>query len=101
LHALLGNAYAVAGRQADATNELKKLQAEAAKKRYIPAAYFAIIWMGLGNKNESFNWLERGYQERSEHVLYLGIEPLVDPLRSDPRFDSLLQKIGLKSYKYN
>jgi len=101
LHALLGHAYAVAGRRLDATNELKKLQAEAAKKRYIPAAYFAIIWMGLGNKNEAFNWLERGYQERSEHVLYLGIEPLVDPLRSDPRFDSILQKIGLKSYKYN
>ena len=100
LHALLGHAYAVAGRQSDAQKELTKLQ-EGSGKRYIPASYFAILWMGLGNKNEAFKWLDRGYQERSEQVLYLGIEPLVDPLRSDPRFDALLKRIGLQSYKYN
>jgi TolB-like protein/DNA-binding winged helix-turn-helix (wHTH) protein/Tfp pilus assembly protein PilF len=100
LHALLGHAYAVAGRQSEAKNELTKLQAGSGK-RYIPASYFAILWMGLGNKNEAFKWLDRGYQERSEQVLYMGIEPLVDPLRSDPRFDALLKKIGLQSYKYN
>lgn len=100
LHALLGHAYAVAGRQSDAMNEVTKLQA-GATKRYIPASYFAIVWMGLGNKNEAFKWLDKGYQERSEQVLYLGLEPLVDPLRSDPRFDSLLKKIGIESYKYN
>jgi hypothetical protein len=77
-------------------NELSKLQA-AANRRYIPAAYFAVLWMGLGDKNQALTWLDRAYQERSEHVLYLGIEPLVDPLRGDPRFEKLLEKIGLKS----
>jgi len=96
LHTLLGHAYAVTGRKSEAINELNKLQA-AANSRYIPASYFAILWMGLGDKNQAFTWLNRGYQERSEHMLYLGIEPLVDPLRSDPRFEALLRQIGIKS----
>jgi len=95
LHALLGHAYAITGRKSDAINQLNKLQA-AANSRYIPASYFAILWMGLGDKNQAFTWLNRGYQERSEHVLYLGIEPLVDPLRTDPRFAALLREIGIK-----
>jgi TolB-like protein/DNA-binding winged helix-turn-helix (wHTH) protein len=94
LHALLGHAYAVTGRRSDGMNELGKLQAAAAK-HYIPPSYFAILWMALGDKNQAFVWLNRGYQDRSEHMLYLGIEPLVDPLRSDPRFVSLLKKVGL------
>jgi hypothetical protein len=49
-------------------NELKKLQAEAAKKRYIPAAYFAIIWMGLGNRTKhSTGW--NADKAALEHVL--------------------------------
>jgi TolB-like protein/DNA-binding winged helix-turn-helix (wHTH) protein/Tfp pilus assembly protein PilF len=94
LHALLGHAYAVAGRRQDALDELAKLTASASN-RYVPAAYFAILYMGLGDKNQTFTWLNRGLQERSEHMLYLGTEPLVDPLRSDPRFEELLRKIGI------
>ncbi len=95
LHALLGHAYAITGRRTDAVNELNKLQA-AAHNRYIPPSYIGIVWMGLGDKNQAFAWLEKGFQGRSEHMLYLGLEPLVDPLRSDPRFDSLLKRVGLK-----
>ena len=94
VHALLGHAYAISGRKADALKELSKLQAAAAK-RYIPPSYFAILWMGLGDNKQAFAWLDRGYQDRSEHMLYLGLEPLVDPLRGDPRFVSLLKKVGL------
>jgi TolB-like protein/DNA-binding winged helix-turn-helix (wHTH) protein len=96
LHALLGHAYAASGRKSDAINELQKLQASATG-RYIPASYFGILWMGLGDKDQAFAWLNRGYEERSEHMLYLGIEPLVDPLRGDPRFEPLLRKIGIRS----
>ena len=95
LHALLGHAYAITGRRTDAVNELNKLQA-AAHSRYIPPSYIGIVWMGLGDKDKAFDWLEKGFQGRSEHMLYLGLEPLVDPLRSDPRFDSLLKRVGLK-----
>jgi len=94
VHALLGHAYAVSGRKTDALKELSKLQAAAAK-RYIPPSYFAILWMGLGDNKQAFTWLDRGYQDRSEHMLYLGLEPLVDPLRADPRFVALLKKVGL------
>src|SRR5579864_1666859 len=94
LDALLGHAYAIAGRKSDAMNELSKLQA-AAKSRYIPSAYFAVVWMGLGDKDQALTWLNRAYDERSEHVLYLGIEPVVDALRGDPRFAALLRKIGI------
>jgi tetratricopeptide (TPR) repeat protein len=94
VHALLAHAYAVSGRNADAIKELNKLQAAAAK-RYIPPSYFAIVWMALGDNKQAFSWLNTGYKDRSEHMLYLGLEPLVDPLRSDPRFASLLNKVGL------
>jgi len=94
LHALLAHAYALAGRRAQATAELNKLQAQAANQ-YISPAYFGIVWMALGDHTQAFIFLNKAYQDRSEHVLYLGLEPIVDPLRSDPRFDSLLRQIGL------
>jgi len=94
VHALLGHAYAVSGRTTDARRELSKLQA-AATKRYIPPSYFALVWMGLGDNKQALTWLDRGYKDRSEHMLYLGLEPLVDPLRADPQFVSLLKQVGL------
>jgi TolB-like protein/DNA-binding winged helix-turn-helix (wHTH) protein len=95
VHALLGHAYAVSGRKVDALKELSKLQAAAAK-RYIPPSYFAVLWMGLGDNKQALTWLDRGYKDRSEHMLYLGLEPLVDPLRGDPRFVSLLKHVGFR-----
>lgn len=94
VHALLGHAYAISGRKADALKELNHLQAAAAK-RYVPPSYFAILWMGLGDNKQAITWLNRGYQDRSEHMLYLGLEPLVDPLRGDKGFVSLLKRVGL------
>jgi TolB-like protein/DNA-binding winged helix-turn-helix (wHTH) protein/Flp pilus assembly protein TadD len=95
VHALLGHAYAVSGRTIDARRELSKLEA-AATKRYIPPSYFALVWMGLGDNKQALIWLDRGYEDRSEHMLYLGLEPLVDPLRADPGFVSLLKQVGLR-----
>jgi TolB-like protein/DNA-binding winged helix-turn-helix (wHTH) protein/Tfp pilus assembly protein PilF len=94
LHGLLGHAYAVAGRNAEARKELAAMQAAAAS-RYVPPSYLAIVWMALGDKDQALSWLSRAYQDRSEHNLYLGLEPLVDPLRSDPRFLALIKNIGL------
>jgi TolB-like protein/DNA-binding winged helix-turn-helix (wHTH) protein/Tfp pilus assembly protein PilF len=94
VHALLGHAYAIAGRTIEAHRELSALQAAAAK-RYIPPSYFAILWMGLGDHRQAMAWLDRGYKDRSEHMLYLGLEPLVDPLRTEPQFVSLLKQVGL------
>jgi hypothetical protein len=84
----------VAGRNAEARKELAAMQAAAAS-RYVPPSYLAIVWMALGDKDQALSWLSRAYQDRSEHNLYLGLEPLVDPLRSDPRFLALIKNIGL------
>jgi TolB-like protein/DNA-binding winged helix-turn-helix (wHTH) protein/Flp pilus assembly protein TadD len=94
LTALLGHAYALSGRPQDAFAQLTKLETDA-KQRYIPPSYFAVVWMALGNKNQALSWLNHGYADRSEHMLYLGIEPLVDPLRGDPRFTALIKRVGL------
>jgi hypothetical protein len=93
-HALLAHAYASAGRKADAQNELAALN-KIARTRYVPSSYFAIVSSALNDKKQAFSYLQKSYQERSEQMLYMGVEPLVDPLRSDPHFDSLLKQIGL------
>ena len=94
-HALLAHAYATAGRKGDAQNEVNALNTMTSK-RYVPPSYFAIDAIALGNKNQAFAYLQKSYLDRSEQLLYLAVEPLVDPLRSDPRFDALLKQVGLK-----
>lgn len=94
-HALLAYAYAAAGRKTDAQNELAALT-QISHGRYVPSSYFAIVAIALGNRNQAFRYLQQSVQEHSEQVLYMGVEPLVDSLRGDLRFDSLLKKIGLQ-----
>ena len=95
VHALLAHAYALAGRKADAQSELNVLTA-IGQKRYVPPSYLAIVYLALDDKNKAFQYLNKSYQDRSEQMLYLGVEPIVDPLRGDPRFDALLKQVGLK-----
>ena len=95
VHALLAHAYAKAGRIPDAQKESNVLNT-IARSRYVPPSYFAIVSIALGDQNQAFAYLNKSYQDRSEQMLYLGVEPLVDPLRGDPRFDALLKQVGLK-----
>jgi hypothetical protein len=46
--------------------------------------------------NESFQWLERCYTDRAPHMIFLGVEPKLNALRTDPRFDNLLRRLNLK-----
>lgn len=66
------------------------------KGYYVPALYFAAIQGGLGNKDEAFRLLDKAYDERCEYLIYLDREPMADFLHTDPRFDTLLKKIGLR-----
>jgi hypothetical protein len=50
----------------------------------------------LGEKDAAFHWLDKAVADRSGSVRYLKVEPRLDPLRGDPRFDSLLARVGLK-----
>lgn len=97
----LAHAYARAGRREEAlklVGELKRVgERLEAKGRSMPR--FAFIWAyaGLGDKEQAFAWLEKAYQERRDRVFLLNVDPLLDPLRSDPRFQDLVRRVGLAS----
>ena len=59
------------------------------------AAGFARIYAGLGDKEQTLAWLEKGYEERAAPLFYAKVGPIWDPVRSDPRFNDLLRRIGL------
>jgi TolB-like protein/Tfp pilus assembly protein PilF len=91
---VLVRAYAHAGRRADALQLLEELK----KRRqagYVPAAAFVNAYLGLGDKEQAFVWLERGYQEHSNILQWLKVHPYFDPLRDDARFKDLVHRVGL------
>ena len=90
----LGYAYAVAGMRAEAQMVIEDLQ-EMARQKYIPSYCFAIIHLGLGEHDQAFSWLERAVEERSGFMAFMLVEPILDPVRHDPRFADLLQRVGL------
>jgi tetratricopeptide (TPR) repeat protein len=89
----LGNALAVAGKKKDALRALDDLQ-RISKERHVSPYSYALLYVGLRDKDRAFEWLERAYAERSPKVVYLKVEPQLDVLRSDPRFDNLTKKMG-------
>jgi TolB-like protein/DNA-binding winged helix-turn-helix (wHTH) protein/Tfp pilus assembly protein PilF len=91
----LGQAYGLAGRKGEAQEILAELTRQS-HERYVPPHAFVHVYIGLGDKEKAFEWLERSYQERSNSMVWMGTTALYDPLRSDPRFESLLRRVGLK-----
>jgi tetratricopeptide (TPR) repeat protein len=92
---LLGHLDAVSGQPAAARKIISRLQ-QMSRNRYVPSLYIAMVYTGLGDKNEAFAWLDKAYAERCEYLVYLPTDPMADPLRSDPRFPVLLGRLGLK-----
>src|SRR5438445_1931733 len=88
----LGYAYAVSGERTQAQDLLRKLLVTS-KQQYVDPLDVARIYLGLGEKLNALHWLNRGYEERAPMV-WLG-EPSFDALRSDPRFQDLVRRIGL------
>ena len=92
----LGYTYAVAGRRAEALKVLDKL-AQLSKQMHVPPSYMAAIHVGLVEKDKAFEWLEKGYEERSIGFGFgINPDPIWDPLRSDPRFADLLRRMNLQ-----
>ena len=90
---LLANAYAKSGNKAEALKIRDQLES-ISKKRYVSGYSFALAYLGLGNKEEAFRWLEKAYDDRAGDALrFVKVEPLLDPLRGDPRFEALVAKI--------
>ena len=91
---VLVRAYAHAGRRTDALRMLEELKRRS-KAGYVPAGAFINAYLGLGDNEQAFVWLERGYQEKSAIMPLLKAHPHFDPIRSDPRFADLLHRVGL------
>src|SRR5690606_526427 len=90
----LGHAFALAGDRDKAQKALSEL-IEISGRRYVSPYLMAVVCAGLGDKEQTLMWLEKGYKDRSFLMIWLKVEPQFDPLRGDPRFDRLVQRIGL------
>ena len=90
----LGWVYAVSGRRADALNIAKEFR-DLSSHAYVDFYQVAGIYAGLGNKDEAFRLLEKGYEEHSSTMVFLGTDVFWYGMRSDPRYADLLRRIGL------
>jgi TolB-like protein/Tfp pilus assembly protein PilF len=91
--AALGHAYAIGGKKAEAMRTRAELE-EQSTRRYVSPYWMATLHAGLGDKDQAFQWLEKAYEERSGGLIWLGVDPRMDGLRSDPRFAVLMRRIG-------
>jgi tetratricopeptide (TPR) repeat protein len=90
----LGHAYGVAGKRAEAERVLNQLM-EQSKKQYVSPFYVAIVYAGLHENEKAVDCLEKAYQDRSNAIIFLRVEPQLDGLRSTPRFQTLLHRLAL------
>jgi tetratricopeptide (TPR) repeat protein len=90
---LLAHAYASSGNKSEALKILEQLK-ELSKQRYVSAFSFAIVNLGLGDKEQALGWLEQSYQDRAgADIGWIRVDPLFDPLHGDQRFEVLAEKI--------
>lgn len=90
----LGLAYAMTGRAKDAREKLDQLD-KLSKEKYVDPTPFAYIYMGLGDKDKTFEYLEKSLEIGDMYLIYLPIDPIFKELHDDPRFTELLKKMGL------
>jgi TolB-like protein/DNA-binding winged helix-turn-helix (wHTH) protein len=91
--ATLAYTYAMSGRKGDAANMLSDLT-DRSNRGFSNASEIAMVYVGLGNKDEAMTWLETAYKERFNPSILL--RPCFDPLRGEARFQDLLRRMGLK-----
>jgi TolB-like protein/Tfp pilus assembly protein PilF len=89
----MGNAYARRGMKAEARAVVPKLK-EHVDKTGIGRYEIALVYAGLQENDKAFEWLESAYQVRDKGLTYLKVDPCLDPLRSDARFATLVERVG-------
>ena len=90
----LGLEYALAGRRADALKTLAELK-RMAKEQYVSPFDVALVYTGLGDKDQAFAWLEKAREDQAEWIGWINSDARLDRLRGDPRFAELLRRVGL------
>jgi tetratricopeptide (TPR) repeat protein len=91
----LGQCYALAGRRAEAQAILKELEEKYAKREAL-ATSVAAVYAGLGDRDQAFAWLEKGFQAHSGEMVRISFDQPYELLKDDPRFTDLLRRIALK-----
>src|SRR6266516_2906606 len=94
IKAELGHLYAVAGKDEEAMKIMDELKG-LSKETYVSPYDVAMIYVGLAQRDQGFDWFQRAYEERSDWLRYLKVDPRLDPVRSDPRFADLVRRVGL------
>jgi hypothetical protein len=93
--ASLGHAYAVSGQQGAAREVLAGLERQSLQS-YVPAFNLALVYAGLGEEDRALEALERGYEERDVHMMFLKVDPRWDDFRADPRFVEVMRRMRLE-----
>jgi tetratricopeptide (TPR) repeat protein len=94
LVASTGYAYAMMGRRAEAQRIIERLEKQA-KQSYVAPNIIAKVYIGLGEKEHAIEWLEKAYENREDSSTWLNSDPSFDSLRSEPRFQDLVRRVGL------
>ncbi|MEE9229232.1 MAG: tetratricopeptide repeat protein, partial [Acidobacteriota bacterium] len=94
--AYLGHAFGASGQEEKASGILRELE-QLSTQRYVSGYDIALVHAGMGNKQEALAWLERAYKDRSDWIVWLKVDPRFDPLRGDPQFQKLIQRVGFPS----
>jgi len=90
---LLGYTYAVTGKTAEARRVLDELKVMSTRN-YVAPKHLALVYAGLGERDEMFRWLEKAYEDRDISLTFIKVEPRWDPYRDDPRFVDPFHRVG-------
>ncbi len=96
--AVCGHTFAMAGDMDEARATVTKLR-DLATRRYVPALAIAFVSAALGKADTAFGWLERAFDEQDSLLVWLRVDPRLDNLRSDPRFQDLVERVGLRLWR--
>jgi len=89
----LARGYVAAGRRTEALKIISDLR-QLSKQRYVSAYGITQTYIALGDFDHAWAWLEKAFEERSFQLIWLKVDPTIDPLRSDPRFQDLLRRVN-------
>jgi hypothetical protein len=92
---LLAYALAKGGKSADGRAVVEDL-VRLSERRYVPGSSIAIAFNGFGDREKALAWLEREFQEHDVRLIFLKVDPKWNNLRSEPRFQDLMRRIGLQ-----